>query len=119
MTGAAHKGPESDLARRLLSQRRQREDLLGPELASEPAWTMLVALFIAHEEGTAATVAQICAAAGTPPATALRWLGTVAAEGKIKWGTPTSSADGDSIDLAPDVADRLRNLFRAWMEEAA
>jgi hypothetical protein len=117
MNAAAGKGAEQELARRLLSQRRQREELLGPELASEPAWTMLLALFIAHEEGKPARVAEVCAAAGTPPATALRWLATVASEGKIRWGTATRSPDGDSIELAPDLAERLRKLFRAWIED--
>jgi len=119
MTDAQPGGAETAIARRLLSQRRQREELLGPALASEPAWTMLVALFIAHEEGKPASVAEVCAAAGTPPATALRWLATVAAEGKIKWGAPTRSADGDSIELAPDIADRLRKLFRGWVQESS
>jgi hypothetical protein len=119
MTAARRKGAEKGLAKRLLSQRRQREELLGPELASEPAWTMLLALFVAHEEGKPANVAEVCAAAGTPPATALRWLATVASEGKIKWGTATRSPDGDSIELAPDLAERLTNLFRAWIREGS
>ena len=117
MNAAQRAGAEKEFAKGLLSHRRQREELLGPELASEPAWTMLVALFIAHEEGTPASVAQVCAAAGTPPATALRWLATVASEGKIRWGSPTRSADGDSIELAPELADRLRKLFRSWMAD--
>lgn len=117
MTAAAGPGAEKDLAGRLLSQRREREELLGPELASEPAWTMLVALFIAHEEGKPASVAEVCAAAGTPPATALRWLATVASKGEIRWGKPTGSRDGDSIELAPDLAGRLRKLFRTWITE--
>ena len=107
-------GAEAQLARRLLSQRREREELLGPELASEPSWTMLVALFVAHEEGQPASVTEVCGAAGTPPATALRWLATVASQGKIMWGAPTGGPEGDSIELSPDLADRLRKLFRSW-----
>lgn len=119
MTATVSAGAEKELAKRLLSQRRQREELFGPELASEPAWTMLVALFIAHEEGSQASVTQICAAAGTPPATGLRWLATVASEGKIMWGKPSGSPDGDSIELAPDLAGQLRKLFQTWIDESS
>jgi hypothetical protein len=117
MTGGPRRDTERAFAERLLAQRQRREEVLGLELASEPAWTMLVALFIAHEEGKPASVTEVCAAAGTPPATALRWLATVAAEGKVTWGTATTSPDGDTITLAPDMADRLRNLFRVWIQE--
>lgn len=119
MRAALRTAAERDFAKRLLAQRRQREQLLGRELASDPAWAMLLALFVAHEEGTPASVAEVCAAAGTPPATALRWLATVASEGKIMWGKATRSPDGDSIELAPDLADRLRKLFRGWIEEGS
>jgi len=118
MTGTQPARSEAQLATRLLSQRREREELLGPELASEPAWTMLVALFIAHEEGKRASVAEVCAAAGTPPATALRWLAAVASEGKIILGTRAGTAEGHSIDLAPELAHRLRTLFRTWISES-
>jgi hypothetical protein len=40
-----------------------------------------------------------------------------AAEGKVTLGTATRSADGDTIELAPDMADRLRKLFRVWIQE--
>ena len=78
---------------------------------------MLVALFIAHEEGKPASITEVCAAACTPPATALRWLATVASEGKVMWGGATCSPEGDSIKLAPEVADHLRRLFHSWMNE--
>lgn len=116
MRGGPPGGAEKDFASRMLAQRRQRQELLGPELASEPAWTMLLALFVAYEESKPASVTQLSAAAGTPPATALRWLATLASERKIRWGAATRSPDGDAIELAPDVADQLRDLFRAWAE---
>jgi hypothetical protein len=119
MTAAVPTGAEGEFAKRLLSQRRQREDLLGAELASEPAWTMLLALFVAHEEGKPGGVTDLCTAAGTPPATALRWLATLASERMIMWGAATRSPDGDSIELVPDVADRLRTLFRGWIDEGS
>ena len=107
--------PESGFAKDLLSQRRQREKLLGPELAKEPAWTMLLALFVAYEEGEQAVVMQLCTETGTPPALALRWLRTLASEGMVAWKTESADPYRALVELEPGAADRLRRLFLTWM----
>lgn len=108
---------ETGVAKRLLAQRRQREALLGRELAGEPAWTMLLNLFVAYEQGRPLEVMKLCAEAGAPPATALRWFSSFAAEGHIVWRSRTKDPYRARVSLAPSMADRLRELFRSWMRE--
>lgn len=116
-TAIAAQSIESGLAQRLLSQRRQREGLLGRELASEPAWTMLLNLFVAYEQGRPLEVMKLCAESGAPRATALRWFSTLAAEDHIVWRSRTKDPYRGRVNLAPQTADRLRELFRSWMRE--
>jgi predicted Rossmann fold nucleotide-binding protein DprA/Smf involved in DNA uptake len=106
---------ESAVAQRLLHQRHQREKLLGPELAGEPAWTMLLNLFVAYEEGRRAAVLKLCTEAGTRPDVALRWLLTLAAEGKVIWRSKAKDPYAARVDLAPEMANQLRALFRSWL----
>ena len=40
-----------EAARRQLRERRERERLFGPEVVAEPAWDVLLELFVAGEEG--------------------------------------------------------------------
>ena len=108
---------ESALAARLIAQRRQREELLGPELSGEPAWTMLLNLFVAHEEGRRETVLKLCTEAGVGPDIALRWLFTLAAEGKAIWRSKAKDPYAARVDLAPEMAGQLRELFRSWLQE--
>ena len=64
----------ADLARRLYSQRRRRSRHLPAGLFGEPAWDILLDLFIAAEDGRRIPVTSACIAADVPATTGLRWL---------------------------------------------
>jgi DNA-binding MarR family transcriptional regulator len=61
-------------ARRLSAARRFRDRVFGRELFPNPAWNILVELFIAGEEGRNVTIKSACVAAGVPQSTALRHI---------------------------------------------
>lgn len=63
-----------DMARRLLAQRMARFDHFPAELFHEPAWDMLLALFVAHEEGRTMNVKTLVASAHAPVTTSQRWI---------------------------------------------
>ena len=52
--------------------RRQRDRLLGSHLFAEPAWDILLDLFIAGQEGRKVSVTSACIASAVPTSTALR-----------------------------------------------
>lgn len=58
--------------------RRRRKRFFGPELFGEPAWDLLLDLFIARLKKKRVSVTSACYAADVPPTTALRWLGLLA-----------------------------------------
>jgi hypothetical protein len=81
--GAEDEAPEVDplppgtllaLARKLAAGRRVRDRVFGRELFPNPAWNILVELFIAAEEGRNVTIKSACVAAGVPQSTALRHI---------------------------------------------
>jgi DNA-binding MarR family transcriptional regulator len=63
--------PEKRAAEIILEARKERARILPPSMFSEPAWDMLLALFIAGEVPAAADLARL---AGTPATTAWRWV---------------------------------------------
>lgn len=64
-----------DEAKQHYKARRARTKLFGfPDLFGEPAWDMLVDLFIAAEEGKQISVSSLCIASAVPGTTALRWI---------------------------------------------
>lgn len=62
------------LALRLLEQRRSRRDYLPEELFHEPAWDMLLALFLAHVDRRTMNVKTLVACAEAPVTTSQRWI---------------------------------------------
>jgi hypothetical protein len=72
------------LARQAYTLRRKRAAIFGnPELFGEPAWDILLDLYIAHGEGKPVSVSSACIGSASPPTTGLRWLGVLAEEGLV------------------------------------
>lgn len=72
------------LARQAYTLRRKRASIFGnPDLFGEPAWDILLDLFIAQAEGKPVSVSSACIGSASPATTGLRWLGVLADEGLI------------------------------------
>lgn len=55
-----------------------------PDLFGEPAWDILLDLYIAHVEAKDVSVSSACIGSAAPPTTGLRWLGVLADHGLLK-----------------------------------
>lgn len=74
----------AELARRTYAVRRQRTAIFGdPELFGEPAWDILLDLYIAFVERKPVSVSSACIGSAAPPTTGLRWLGVLAEHGLV------------------------------------
>lgn len=72
------------LARQAYALRRKRAVIFGnPELFGEPAWDILLDLYIAQAEGKPVSVSSACIGSASPATTGLRWLGVLAEEGLV------------------------------------
>jgi DNA-binding MarR family transcriptional regulator len=63
-----------ELAKQLLAQRLTRFEHFPAELFHEPAWDMLLALFIAQEDRRVMNVKTLVASANAPVTTSQRWI---------------------------------------------
>jgi hypothetical protein len=72
------------LARQAYALRRRRAAIFGnPELFGEPAWDILLDLYIAHADGKPVSVSSACIGSAAPSTTGLRWLGVLLEEGLV------------------------------------
>ena len=72
------------LARKTYALRRKRASLFAnPDLFGEPAWDILLDLYIAAGEGKPVSVSSACIGSAAPATTGLRWLGVLADEGLV------------------------------------
>ena len=73
-----------ELAREAYAVRRRRNAIFGnAEIFGEPAWDILLDLYIAHVENKPVSVSSACIGSAAPPTTGLRWLGVLTEEGLI------------------------------------
>lgn len=98
------------IARKVSAERHRRSAIVGTgDLFGEPAWDILLNLFIAGCEGRRLSVAAVCSGAGTPESTALRWLTILENRGMIiREGEPERAF----VKLSGAVNVSLADYFR-------
>lgn len=101
-----------DAARKHLHDRRLRASLFPADLFAEPAWDILLDLFIAEHEHKQIAVKSACIAAGVPMTTALRWITKLEKRGLIERRRSPFDARSSHVALTPAAKDAMR----AWLE---
>lgn len=54
--------------------RKARDAALGEDLFFDPAWSILLELYVHHRQRTAVSITSLCIAAKVPSSTGLRWV---------------------------------------------
>lgn len=74
---------QARMVKDLIDARRRRDALFAADLFGEPAWDMLLELYLAELEDRTVRVSKLGAASGISQSTALRWLGKLERDGWI------------------------------------
>lgn len=101
----------------LLRARRLRESVLPPSLFADPAWDILLDLYVQGATGRRVSVIDACHASHVPSTTALRWLELIAAEGLITRQADPRDARRRFIELTPRGETVLTRLLGAMVTQ--
>lgn len=102
--------------RRMLRQRRMREQYFPADLFADPAWDMLLDLYAARLERQPVSVSSLCIAAAVPATTALRWIKTMTDAGLFLREADPQDGRRIFIALADAAFESMARYFEA-MEE--
>lgn len=102
--------------RRVLRQRRMREQYFPADLFADPAWDMLLDLYAARLERQPVSVSSLCIAAAVPATTALRWIKTMTDAGLFVREADPLDGRRIFIGLAEAAFDSLARYFEALEE---
>jgi DNA-binding MarR family transcriptional regulator len=106
----------AEFAKRLIRDRRSRDNTFENGLFADPAWDIFLHLFVAGELGQAASVNEVCIAAAVTPTTALRWMSALENKGLVV-KTPDDRDDRrTNIRLADQTFADMRNHLQAIAE---
>lgn len=101
--GAAPRTParRDDIVRSLYAVRRQREQIFGNgDIFGEPAWDILLDLYIAEQDRKALPVTSACIGAAVPTTTGLRWLNILEKQGLVERSSDPGDARRTFVQLS-------------------
>lgn len=102
------------LARQAYALRRKRASIFGnADLFGEPAWDILLDLYIAAGEGKPVSVSSACIGSAAPATTGLRWLGVLADEGLVVREADTEDHRRVLVRLTPSGQAAMDRFFDA------
>lgn len=99
------------LARAIVGRRSGRAQFLPAEIFGEPAWDMLLDLFIASGNGTSISVSSACIASRAPATTALRWLKRMEELGLVE----RLNDDHDRRRVFVRITERAKSSLASWL----
>ena len=100
-------------AKEVFAARRRRDQIFGRAMFGEPAWDMLLALYITEEHGSRQTVSRLTQFAGAPPTTALRWLNYLERQKLIT----RESHPTDRRAVFVEISDKGREALNSYFSE--
>ncbi|UYV16626.1 MarR family transcriptional regulator [Porphyrobacter sp. ULC335] len=109
---SARTGSAVDIALRIYRQRRARAKHFSVErLFGEPAWDMLLDLFIRQERGEVVSIKSACIGSMVPHTTALRWLNLLAMEGLVALEDDPADHRRRNVILSPRAIEAMANFL--------
>ena len=99
--------------RQALHARAQRGQFFNERLFFDPAWDMLLELYVASIVERRMSVSRLCERSGVPSTTALRWIKTLEQEGLID--RYPDKLDGRRIYLA--LSDKGFRKMSAYLDQ--
>jgi hypothetical protein len=99
------------LAARVFTARRDRVKIFGADLFADPAYDILLDMFIVSERQQGATIGSVCQAAYVPKGTALRYIKVLMEKGYIDRVPHPHDKRSSILTLTPLAT----NLMNNWL----
>ena len=102
-----------ELALQLYRARRRRDEIFGDgALFREPAWDILLDLYIAAHNGNEVSVTSACVGAAVPETTALRWLKVLEEGGLVERERDNRDHRRIMVRITRDGFVKMSEFFR-------
>jgi DNA-binding MarR family transcriptional regulator len=98
-------------ARVVFSERKRRADYFKPVIFGEPAWDMLLALYITDFAGGQQSIGKLVNWIGAPQTTALRWINYLEKEHMVSRGTHPRDRRTVIVDITAVGRRKLDQYF--------
>lgn len=102
---------ELSIAQLSILNRENRAQFFPWAMFGEPAWDLLLALYMEEESGGTPTVSSLSKLTRTPVTTALRWIDYLEEKGFVSRGRSSIDRRASTVSLSLDGRSRLQRYF--------
>ena len=104
----------------IILARRMRASVLAPELFSDPAWDLLLALFLARLQRQRMTTWQLARETAISESMAARWLDALDQQGLLRRRSASRGDEGAVVvELSPAGSNAMQEWLEQWIESQA
>ena len=100
-----------EFARRVLRVRQQRNAILGADSFRDPAWDMLLDLYVQDANHAGTMISALCIASGVPQTTALRYIYRLAQLGLVQITDHPTDQRRTMVSLSEQARPRIERLL--------
>ncbi|GAA4021963.1 hypothetical protein GCM10022280_23210 [Sphingomonas swuensis] len=104
------------LARAVYQSRKRRIEHFGQSLFSEPAWDMLLVLFIYGDRGDQVSVTKLAEFSNSPLTTSIRWLDYLESQKLVVRTQSSHDRRKNYVELSEKGRRLLTEYFRSLIE---
>lgn len=108
-----------DLARLILWGRGLLEREVAKDLFADPAFNILLTLYVSRAEDRDVSTSAACTASGVPTTTALRWINALARRGMIHKRSLASDRRFTYLELSDKTGTALDRFFDLILDRAS
>ena len=102
-----------EVAKFLINSRNLRSEFLNDSFFGEPAWGILLNLYLSHVEDRPMRITSLCISSGVPPTTALRWIGQMTEAGILNRTVDKLDPRATYIFLSDDALGGMYNYLKS------
>ena len=99
------------IATRIHALREARFSMFDCRMFGEPAWDILLALYISRGRGFSLKITEVCAESKSPQTTALRWLEYLEREGLVVRRKNPAKTNSDLAEITEKAAIALNRFL--------
>lgn len=107
------------LAHKIIRARGRRSKVLGKAMFGEPAWDMLLVLYVSTFEGPRLSVGRLTALSSAPPTTALRWLDYLEKERLVRREANPTDKRSEFVELTEKAHSIMEQYLSETLETPA
>ncbi|OWK27505.1 MarR family transcriptional regulator [Sphingomonas dokdonensis] len=91
--------------------RKHRDEAFGDDLFFDPAWSILLELYVHHRQQVATSITSLCQSVKIPPSTGLRWIALLEKRGLVTREADPFDKRRSYARLTPEAVERVERAL--------